>query len=440
MKPDVTLSPKDRNMISPYRRTSRTVLLAASLLALSACSSNDNDNDTEIDTTDPEDITESPSVNPPLGSPEEGQFAFFASRSSDFGSGRVERISLDDNIVSGSYPATLSDITVDTDGENVYEIGRFNLDSVTRYDPVDTSIVDYQISVVEDDGLTTNPQSLVFIDETKGYLTRRSSNDLLIIDPNPETDADFIISEIDLGAYDTDFPDMTDMIIVDDRLFVLMENLTRLESGSQIPERRGFIAVFDTRTDIEIETNQSPGNLRGIELLVTNPTALQFNEETGEIYVVGRGNFFESPDITTDFHSGGIEVIDPTTFEHSLLLDDGTDDDNEGFFVDAVVINPNLGYLLTYAGFDLNTFQSITTLRTFNPTTGVLLDTLFEGLQDVDITVLAEGPDNHLWVGINDATPGFIRIDLATGEIASERVATSLIPIELVFVTVPAEE
>lgn len=427
-------------MISPYRRTSRTVLLAASLLALSACSSNDNDNDTEIDTTDPEDITESPSVNPPLGSPEEGQFAFFASRSSDFGSGRVERISLDDNIVSGSYPATLSDITVDTDGENVYEIGRFNLDSVTRYDPVDTSIVDYQISVVEDDGLTTNPQSLVFIDETKGYLTRRSSNDLLIIDPNPETDADFIISEIDLGAYDTDFPDMTDMIIVDDRLFVLMENLTRLESGSQIPERRGFIAVFDTRTDIEIETNQSPGNLRGIELLVTNPTALQFNEETGEIYVVGRGNFFESPDITTDFHSGGIEVIDPTTFEHSLLLDDGTDDDNEGFFVDAVVINPNLGYLLTYAGFDLTTFQSITTLRTFNPTTGVLLDTLFEGLQDVDITVLAEGPDNHLWVGINDATPGFIRIDLATGEIASERVATSLIPIELVFVTVPAEE
>lgn len=440
MKPDVTLSPKDRNMISPYRRTSRTVLLAASLLALSACSSNDNDNDTEIDTTDPEDITESPTVNPPLGSPEEGQFAFFASRSSDFGSGRVERISLDDNIVSGSYPATLSDITVDTDGENVYEIGRFNLDSVTRYDPVDTSIVDYQISVVEDDGLTTNPQSLVFIDETKGYLTRRSSNDLLIIDPNPETDADFIISEIDLGAYDTDFPDMTDMIIVDDRLFVLMENLTRLESGSQIPERRGFIAVFDTRTDIEIETNQSPGNLRGIELLVTNPTALQFNEETGEIYVVGRGNFFESPDITTDFHSGGIEVIDPTTFEHSLLLDDGTDDDNEGFFVDAVVINPNLGYLLTYAGFDLTTFQSITTLRTFNPTTGVLLDTLFEGLQDVDITVLAEGPDNHLWVGINDATPGFIRIDLATGEIASERVATSLIPIELVFVTVPAEE
>lgn len=427
-------------MISPYRRTSRTVLLAASLLALSACSSNDNDNDTEIDTTDPEDITESPTVNPPLGSPEEGQFAFFASRSSDFGSGRVERISLDDNIVSGSYPATLSDITVDTDGENVYEIGRFNLDSVTRYDPVDTSIVDYQISVVEDDGLTTNPQSLVFIDETKGYLTRRSSNDLLIIDPNPETDADFIISEIDLGAYDTDFPDMTDMIIVDDRLFVLMENLTRLESGSQIPERRGFIAVFDTRTDIEIETNQSPGNLRGIELLVTNPTALQFNEETGEIYVVGRGNFFESPDITTDFHSGGIEVIDPTTFEHSLLLDDGTDDDNEGFFVDAVVINPNLGYLLTYAGFDLTTFQSITTLRTFNPTTGVLLDTLFEGLQDVDITVLAEGPDNHLWVGINDATPGFIRIDLATGEIASERVATSLIPIELVFVTVPAEE
>ena len=93
-----------------------------------------------------------------------------------------------------------------------------------------------------------------------------------------------------------------------------------------------------------------------------------------------------------------------------------------------------MGYLLTYQSF------GVTTLRTFNPTTGGMLsDDLIEGLQDVDITVLAHGPDNHLWVGINGAAPGFHRIDLTTGIVADEIVATELIPIGLTFINVAAQ-
>jgi len=416
--------------------TPQTVLLTAALVLISACSSSGED---EPDTINPDTMNPgtdtTPPANPPLGSSEDAQYGFFASRASDYTSGRVDRISLNDgNTVDGMFPGTLSDIAVTTDNENLYEIGRFNLDYVTRYDPSDTSIVDYQISVIEGEEVTSNPQAIAFIDDTKAYMTRRSSDKLWIIDPDPETNAEFKIGEIDLGAYDTDLPNMTDAIIVDDKLFVLVERLQELESGSQIPDKSGYLVVIDTRTDTEIETMQSPGDLKGIELLVRNPTALQYNEETGEIYVVGRGNYFKNEMITTDFHSGGIEVIDPTTYEHSLLLDDGTDDDNEGYFVDAVVINANLGYLLTYKEF------TVTTLRTFNPTTGILMDTLIEGLQDVDITLIEEGPDNHLWVGINDATPGFYRIDLATGELDSDRIATELIPLDLVFISVPAED
>jgi len=78
----------------------------------------------------------------------DGALAFTATRSSDFASGRIDRLTLTDGIsVNGSYPATLSDIRVATDGDAIYQIGRFNIDSLTRFDANDTSVVDFQFSV-----------------------------------------------------------------------------------------------------------------------------------------------------------------------------------------------------------------------------------------------------------------------------------------------------
>lgn len=416
----------------------KAVIVATSIITLGACSSNNNDapNSDVPDVCSLINNDALASDDPSLGDTNVAPFAFVASRSSDYASGRIDRITLDGgNTIDGSYPATLSDIAVTNDGENLYQIGRFNIDSVTRFSAQDTSMFDYQYSVIGKDTVSANPQAIAFVDLSKAYLTRRGSDQLWIIDPSPISEDCFKTGELDLGAYDTDLPNMTDAIIVDGKLFVLMERLLEQPSGAQIPDKSAYIAVFDTNTDMELQTNQGSNNLKGIELLVKNPTALQYNQSTGEIYVVGRGNFFESSDITTDFHSGGIEVIDPTTYEHSLLLDDGTDADNNGYFVDAVIINAQLGYLLTYTG-----FQS-STLRTFNPITGLLTDDLFDGLQDTDITLIAEGSDSHLWVGISGETPGFIRIDLATGLIAAERVTTELIPLDITFisVSVPAE-
>lgn len=405
----------------------RTSLLATAMLTLAACTSNNDDDDvtTETPTETPDDM---PTDGPDAG--QAGDFAFVSTRASDYSSGRIDRISLTDGYtVNGSYPGALSDISVTTDGTSPYQIGRFQIDSVTRYDAQDTSIVDYQYSVTDDETLTANPQSIVFSSENKAYLTRRSSNSLWVIDPEAAIEADFKLDEIDLGAYDIDLPDMTDAIIVDDKLFVLLERLQELPSGAQVPDKTGYLAVYNTITDTEIDTGMGNDGLLGVELLVTNPTSLQYNEQTGQIYVVGRGNYFENPEITADFHSGGVQVIDPTTYMQSLLLDDGTDDDNQGYFVEVEVINADLGYLLTYQSF------GVTTLRTFNPTSGQLDESVFPELLDVDITTIAQGSDEHLWVGINDATPGFYRIDLATGELLAERIATELVPTEVVFTT-----
>jgi hypothetical protein len=405
---------RSQGVLNTLPKMARNSIAFVGLLTLAACSSSDSA------TTDPIVTT--------------GTFAFAATRSSDYSSGRIDRISLSDgNTINGNYPATLSDIAVTTDNTNVYQVGRFGIDSVTRFDAANTSITDYQISVndapdSEGASPSANPYSLAFVNESKAYLTRYGSTELWIIDPRGESETPFKTGGIDLSAYDADAPNMSDALIVGDKLFVLMERLTAF-----VPDKTAYLAVIDITTDTEIETNQSASDLLGIELSVVNPTALQYNAATGEIYVVGRGNYFQNAAVITDSHSGGIEVIDPDTFETQLLLDDGTDTDNQGYFIDATVIDASLGYLLTYQRF------GVTTLRTFNPTTGLLSDDLIEGLQDVDITVLAQGPDNHLWIGLNGATPGFMRLDLATGVIADELVATELVPIGLSFITVAAQ-
>ena len=407
-----------KRVLNPLPNVVRNTLAMATVLTLAACSSSSST--PEVDPADPDATSTS--------------FAFAALRSSDYSSGRIDRISLTDgNTINGSYPATLSDIAVTTDDTNVYQIGRFGIDSVTRFDAIDTSAVDYQISVNDDAPGSANPQSIAFLNDSKGYLTRRGSTELWIINPNAADESEFKTGGIDLSAYDTDLPNMTDALIVGDNLFVIVERLNELPTGSQIPDKSAYLVVIDTTTDEEVETNQSESDLPGIELTVRNPTALQYNAATNEIYVVGRGNFFENASITDDFHSGGIETIDPTTFETQLLLDDGTDDANEGYFVDAEVINGDVGYLLTYASF------GVTTLRTFVPMSGVLNPEPVGNLQDVDITTMAQGPDNHLWLGVIGESTGFLRIDLATGLVSDEFIDTDLAPIGITFVNAAAQ-
>ena len=396
-------------------RIARTCVLATAIFTLTACSS-DSDNDVGM--------PDAPDTSL------DGQFAFVSTRSADYTTGRVDRISLADGFTfNGSYPGALSDISITTDGTSPYQIGRFQIDSVTRYDAQDTSIVDYQYSVKGDEALTANPQSIAFSGVNKAYLTRRNSNSLWIIDPEAATEADFKLDEIDLSAYDIDLPNMTDAIIVDDKLFVLLERLQELPSGSQIPDKVGYLAVYNTITDTEIDTGMGSDGLLGVELLVTNPTSLQYSEETGQIYVVGRGNYFANDNITDDFHSGGVQAIDPTSYAQAMLLDDGTDADNQGYFVEAEIINADLGYLLTYQSF------GVSTLRTFNPTSGELSESVFPELQNVDITTIAQGSDEHLWIGINDDAPGFYRLELATGDLLADRIATVLVPTNVVFIT-----
>ena len=408
-----------------------TAALVTTALLLSACGSRDSDDEPEANPQQAG-TPGSPSIG---GETRTVDYGFAFTRTPDFTSGQIERISLTDgNIVNGTYPSTESNYVLASNGNDLFQLGRFNIDTLTSYSPTDTSAVNYQVLLRADEAETTSAAGIAFVDEDLAYVTQRSSDKILIIDPTPEqpTRESVILGEISIAEYNLgpddalDYPDMTDAVVVDNKLFVLLENLTGFT-----PVNRAYIVVIDTVTGLEIPTGMGQFPLDGIELQSVNPGSLQYNEESGQLYVIGRGYYYADDAVTTETYTGGVESIDPVTYQSNLLIDDGTTDNNNGYFFEGVVVNENLGYLISLEGEN----NTVNNLRSFNPSTGELSDPI-PGTEGQSLTTLAVGPDNHLWVGIQSDTPGYMRINLESGEVVSERVATTLIPSDTVFITV----
>ena len=445
-----------------FNKTSIALICAA--LTLGACSSNDDaatDNtatSTTAGTTDADGATDTATdgdgttdannaAGGDTGSTDTGtdtngdaqQLAFAATAS--FPTGQIERISLSDGyVVNGTYPATQSDIRVETDDNTIYQLGRFQLDSLTKFDALDTSVVEYQFSLNGEE-IAANPYDVIFVNETKAYVLRYGSPTVWIINPAAQTEADFKIGEIDLSAYDPDTtdedlsPNAESAVIVDGKLFVLMQRLTGFN-----PIETGYVAVFDIETNTEIDTGKGETDgLKGIPLGTLNPTNIRYNETTQEIYVTGRGNIFVAFNaLPGDPYSGGLFAIDQTTYDTNQLLDDGDESTNngQGFIERTLVLSDDKGYVSFYTGSDPDTFASLTTLRTFNPSTGEVGE-LVSAVDGQSIATLDLGSDATVWVGISGDTPGFTRLDPASDTVVEPSVATSFNPINVIFLEKP---
>jgi len=408
-----------------------TLVLAASLSILTACSSSDDDDSAGIDdvpsSTDGTDTdgADGADGDAPGAS---ATFALVSGATPTFDAGQIEQFTIGEEITaSGSYPATLSDIVVRTDGTDVYQVGRFNIDSITRFTTDEFATPVYQYSVLQGE-TTPNTFDIVFASESKAYVLQDGGTNILIVNPAAETEAEFITGAIDISVYDGDAPNAVSGVIANGNLFVLMQRLT--PSGfTFLPDQPGYVAVFDIETDVEIETGQGADGLNGIELNTTNPVALQYVESLSEIVVTGRGNIFgEFNDLAGDPYEGGIEVIDVDSFENELLLDDGSENANNGFFSGSLVASDERGYIITSEGFQNNT------LRSYNPTTGVLDEGIVAGLEGMDVITLGNGPLGRVWVAVGGLTPGFILIDPADNSVVGDQILTQFVPNTVVFI------
>ncbi len=404
-----------------------TLAACAAAALLTACGSDDDGDGASGGT-----------VTPPFAGIEDGDafYAFASGATPSFDAGQIERLTVGDTIEpSGTTPATGSDIRVATDGTDLYEIGRLQLDSLTRFRADDLTTPVYQYSINGEE-TASNPYDIAFLNDERAYIARYGSPLVWVVNPSAETEAEFKLGELDLSAYDADgVPQAVNVAIVDDKLFVLMQRLTDFA-----PVQTGYVAVFDTATDQEIDTGMGLDGLLGIPLPVTNPEGMQYVESTDELLVTGRGNIFGNDDVAGDPYQGGVVSIDPTTYTVDPLVEDGTAADNDGFIAESLVVSDDTGYVLTYEIVDPVSFDSETALRRFDPRTGMIEEGVVAGLEGRDLGTLAVDPDGTLWVGETGNAPGFILIDPATDSIVAERVTTEFNPNGLVFVPIPSND
>ena len=358
-----------------------------------------------------------------------------ATAASDYSSYAVSTISVDpkagprdrfNNQLPGSYGATVRAF-----GQYYYRIQQFQSDSVTKVDIAAPNTPIWQFSTSDSgEATSSNPYDLVFVNSTKAYLIRYGSTKAWIVNPSvsASNEAGFKIGELNLSAYtDADgAPDMCCGVIANGKLFIVLQRLV-----DWCPSEIAYVAVFDTTTDTEINTGLGSGSKIGIPLTIKNPNSIQYLAQNNRIYVQGIGSYpGGSCDPVYDY-TGGIESIDPVTYESAIVLDDGNASTHPyGAISGMLIASPTKGYFVGYAGWGNNT------LYAFNPTTGDVSGAL-TGFTNINISGMNSGTylDKNGMMWVCDSTNAVVKIVDTADNILSENVATDLNPQAVAFCT-----
>ncbi len=392
--------------------------LIAVFALLSACSSSDSDDDDkEIEQT----ATER---------------AIVATVAPDFSSGAHAVINIDPTYQTQQDLApTVSDIVLAAHGSHFYRIERFNRDNITKFKSSEPATPIWQFSTLDSgEQGSGNPQTIIFKDENKAYILRWGKSSAWVVDPSATDQASFKLGEIDLSAYDDGdgAVEMQSGVIVGDKLFIAMQRF-----DSSFNPLQAYVAVIDTATDKEIDTETGEDNVldtgaeenfKGIALPVRNPNAMQV-DETGMIYVQGSGKFNfggAEPEYT-----GGIATLDPETFESELLIDDGDAEDHPfGQIIDMQIVSSQNGYFVAQKSF------ADASLFAFNPMTGQVSEEPVTGISGVNIGGLAVDNKEQLWVSLfADATEtaGIRLLNGKDASIVKDKIELNLNPTSIVF-------
>lgn len=349
----------------------------------------------------------------------------------NFDGSDIQLIDLDEGFsaMPGIAPSDQSDTRALRFGEHFYRLGRFNIDTLTKYSFDNPSVALYEHSTLNDpEDPTGNPYTVVFASEEKAYVIQFGSAEILIVNPSAQAQSEFITGSIDLSDYaDADAsgsPEASDGIIIDGKLFVVMARLVGFSPAEE--GVNAYIAVFDTATDEEIDTNpdDDPANRKGIELETRNTNKFAYHEDAG-LYLQSTGDAFASDSNgRTPAYTGGITRIDTEDYTVTMVVDDGdTENHPYGFIYNVEILDEDTGYFTGYQSFgNYDLYQ-------FNPSTGDV--NAVDGYTGLDMSVLAAGPQGNLWIGIGD--PAQPRIELFDGENTVETIGLLQNPGAILF-------
>ena len=332
------------------------------------------------------------------------------------------------------YVKTQTDYSIDTYGNSIYHIGSFFIDTIEKYsaDSPDTQVWSYS---TQDSGDSTsrNPYTIVSLSDEKAYLIRYGSDKVWIVNPSVAADdiENFKIGELDLSGYNLPgtvggTPNPAAGIIVDGKLYISMQRFS--DNFSEIGT--GYVAVFDTETDTEIETNASDADtVMGIPLQGTNAARNGLVYNSGKVYVTTTKQFG-----STDLTLSRIETIRTEDYAHNSILDATSIEGNTGSSIKGtLVVSDEQGYFYT-SEYDAN-FNELSTLYQFNPSTGEITGSDIGGNGTETISYATLDSANIIWMSIaNPANPGIDLIDTATNSKIGNRLATEFNPSTIRFI------
>ena len=337
-------------------------------------------------------------------------------------------------VAAGYYVKDKSDYTLSTYKGDVFHIGKWNIDTIAKYDASDvtkrdSAIWDYSTNDAQS-SVSSNPYTLVSLSETKAYLLRYASSKVWVVNPQATSPETFKTGELDLTSYisidySKDTPSPASAVINDGKLYIAMQRFT--DTGIDT----AYVAVFDTATDLEIETNANDAdNVKGIPLMGFNPLNDSIVASDDSVFVTTRNHYF-----ATDLSFSRIEEINTSDYSVRQVLNAGDIEGNTTSFITAsVVVSAEKGYF--YASQTLySPYREVGAVYEFNPTTGEILTVNVAESGTEHIAFIGLDAANFLWVSVaNPEAPGVEVIDTSTNTKRINRLATTLNPGTIRFI------
>ena len=360
-------------------------------------------------------------------------FAVVQTVAPDYSGSEVVTLDPETEVVTkGYYIKDGSDYTVRSYNKDVFHIGRFFIDTIAKYnaDALDTEVWSY---TTQDTGDSTsrNPYDIVSLSDTKAYILRYGSSKVWIVNPQATNADDFKIGELDLDSYIAEdnsngTPNPSAGTIVDGKLFITLQRLNDAYSPNT-----AYIAVFDTETDLEIETNANADDtVMGIPLVGVNPLGNSIVSKDGVVYVTTRNSYSD-----TDLTLSRVEAITASDYSlRTVLTADDIAENTSAFIGSSAIVSATKGYLVAEETF-FSPYRVLSTVYSFNPTTGVIADTAVAETGTEQISHISLDAANFLWISVsNPANPGVDVVNTETDVNELPRFATELNPTAIAFI------
>jgi hypothetical protein len=157
-----------------------------------------------------------------------------ASVSMDYAVGTLATLDLETFELQESISTISGDPLVLYEEKYFWQINRFQYDTIRRYDPRNLTFPLVEVSLRQDELSSSNPQD-AHLCADKLFLSQYDQNSLLVLDPETLEQLNSIeLSELSSEADQDGLLELSDMVVIEERLYVAAQGLNRQAGWSSI--------------------------------------------------------------------------------------------------------------------------------------------------------------------------------------------------------------